>query len=88
MARIGVLGTTLAVTSNRRTMIKETLRSSETSCLTRANGVASQKTPFFIDPAVKTSNLTNVSLKFGAVSHSETYGYCKASDRRIIYTSA
>jgi hypothetical protein len=36
VTRIGVLGTTLAVTSNRRTLQKEALRSSETSVLTRA----------------------------------------------------
>jgi hypothetical protein len=38
MKRIGELGTTLAVTSNRRTLrlMKEALRSSETSVLTRA----------------------------------------------------
>jgi hypothetical protein len=33
--RISELGTTLAVTSNRRTLIKEALRSSESSALTR-----------------------------------------------------
>jgi hypothetical protein len=36
VTRIGELGTTLAVTSNRRTLIKEVLSSSETSVLTRA----------------------------------------------------
>jgi hypothetical protein len=34
--KIGELGTTLAVTSNRRTLMKEVLSSSETSVLTRA----------------------------------------------------
>jgi hypothetical protein len=38
--------------------MKEELSSSETSVLTRAHGVISQKTPFFIATAVKTSNLT------------------------------
>jgi hypothetical protein len=67
VTRIDELGTTLAVTSNRRTLVtvsvvpsspilvtlmKEALSSSETSVLT------SQKTPFFIVTAVKTSNLT------------------------------
>jgi hypothetical protein len=59
VTRIGELGTTLAVTSNRRTLrrnslvpsspilvtqMKETLSSSETSVLTRATR---RKTPFF-----------------------------------------
>jgi hypothetical protein len=42
VTRIGELGTTQAATSNRRT----------------PHGVTSQKTPFFIVTAVKTSNLT------------------------------
>jgi hypothetical protein len=42
VTRIGELGTTLAVTGNRR----------------KAHGVTYQKTPFFIVTAVKTSNLT------------------------------
>jgi hypothetical protein len=87
VTRIGELGITLAVTSNRRTLRRntmaffrsvhrllvtcnipsqpilvtqtiESLSSSETSVLTRATGVTSQKTPFFIVTAVKTSNLT------------------------------
>jgi hypothetical protein len=36
------------------------LSSSETSVLTRAHSLTSQKTPFFIVTAVKTSNLTNL----------------------------
>jgi hypothetical protein len=40
------------------TLMKEALSSSETSVLTRAYGVTSQKTPFFIVTDVKTSNLT------------------------------
>jgi hypothetical protein len=43
VTRIGELGTTLAVTSNRRTL---------------PHGVTSQKTPFFIVTAVKTSDVT------------------------------
>jgi hypothetical protein len=39
-------------------LMKEALSSFETSVLTRANGVTSQKTPFFIVTAVKTSYLT------------------------------
>jgi hypothetical protein len=70
---IGELGTTLAVTSNRRTLLvttsvvpsspilvtlmKEALSTSETSVLTRATR-RTQKTPFFIVTAVKISNLT------------------------------
>jgi hypothetical protein len=37
----------------------EALNSSETSVLTRATGVTSQKAPFFIVTAVKTSNPTS-----------------------------
>jgi hypothetical protein len=44
--KIGELGTTQAATSNRRT-------------LRRNHGVTTQKTPFFIVTAVKTSNLTS-----------------------------
>jgi hypothetical protein len=54
VTRIGVLGTTLAVTSNGRT-----LNSSETRFLQEPHGVTSQKTAFFIVTAVKTSNLTS-----------------------------
>jgi hypothetical protein len=39
--------------------MKEAPGSSETSVFTKANGVTSQKTPFFIVTAVKTSNLTD-----------------------------
>jgi hypothetical protein len=66
VTRIGELGTTLALTSNRRTLrrntkhslvpgppifvtlMKEALRSSEISVLTRATRVTSQKTSFLI----------------------------------------
>jgi hypothetical protein len=40
----------------------EALSSSETSVLTRPHGVTSQKTPFFIVAAVKTSNLTRLNV--------------------------
>jgi hypothetical protein len=46
VTRIGELGT-LAVTSNRRTLLDE------------PHGVTSQKMPFFIVTAVKISNLAN-----------------------------
>jgi hypothetical protein len=49
VTRIGELGTTLAVTSNRRTLRQ---------FLQEPHGVTFQKTPFFIVTAVKTSNLT------------------------------
>jgi hypothetical protein len=86
VTRIGELGTTVAATSNRCTLVflrsvhrwlvaanvvpsspilvtlmKEALGSSETSALTRATWVASQKAPFFIVTAMKTSSLTNGS---------------------------
>jgi hypothetical protein len=50
VARIGELGTKLAVTSNRRML--------QTRFLQEPHGVTSQKTPFFIVTAVKTPNLT------------------------------
>jgi hypothetical protein len=45
VTKIGALGTTQAATSNRR-------------FLQEPHGVTTQKTPFFIVTAVKTSNLT------------------------------
>jgi hypothetical protein len=73
VTRIGELGTTQAVTSNRRTLRASVASyswccSSETSVLTRAHGVSSQKTPFFIVTAVKTSNLT-----YGFISQKTTF---------------
>jgi hypothetical protein len=38
--------------------MKEALSSSETSVLTESRGVTSQKTPFFVVTAMKTSSLT------------------------------
>jgi hypothetical protein len=51
VTRIGELGTTLAVTSNRRTLQRKT------NLLQESHGVTFQKTPFFIVTAVKTSDL-------------------------------
>jgi hypothetical protein len=48
VTKIGALGTTQAATSNRRTLRRNT----------KPHGVTTQKTPFFIVTAVKTSNLT------------------------------
>jgi hypothetical protein len=77
--RIAELGTTLAVTSNRRsvrlllvtanvssspilvTLMKEALSSSETSVLIKATRRNTQKTPFYIVTAVKTSDFTQSS---------------------------
>jgi hypothetical protein len=42
--------------------MKESLRSSETSFLQEPHGVTSQKTPFFIVTAVKTSKLTFITV--------------------------
>jgi hypothetical protein len=89
VTRVGELGTTLAVTSNWRTLVflrimrrllvtasvvpsspilvilmREALSSSETSALQEPHGVTSQKTPFFIVTAVKTSNLTRLTFLF------------------------
>jgi hypothetical protein len=50
VTRIGELGTTLAATSNQRMLRRNFLQEPQ--------GVTSQKTPFFIVTAVKTSNLT------------------------------
>jgi hypothetical protein len=55
VTRIGELGTTLAVTSNRRTLRKKIFRNVGSY---KSHTVTSQKTPFFIATAVKTSNLT------------------------------
>jgi hypothetical protein len=56
VTRIGELGITLAVTSNWRTLRRNTW-----SVLTKLHGVTPQKTPFFIVTAVKTSNFRNRS---------------------------
>jgi hypothetical protein len=67
VTRIGELGTTLALTSNRRRLMKEALSFSETSVLTRATRRTSHKTAFFIVTVMKASNLT-----------SETEGFAKS----------
>jgi hypothetical protein len=56
--RIGELGTTLAITSSRRTL----RRSTKHRFLPEPPGVTSQKTAFFIVTAVKTWNLTKWNL--------------------------
>jgi hypothetical protein len=66
VTRIGELGTTLAVTSNRRTLRRNTyyilmmkaIRSYKTTVLQEPHDVTSQKTAFFIVTAVKTSSFT------------------------------
>jgi hypothetical protein len=50
VTRIVELGTTIALTSNRRMLRRFSQE---------PHGVTSQKTPFFIVTAMKTSNLTN-----------------------------
>jgi hypothetical protein len=52
VTKIGELGTIQAATSNRRTLRRNT----------KPHGVTTQKTPFFIVTAVKTSNLTHSSI--------------------------
>jgi hypothetical protein len=92
VTRIGELGTTLAVTSNRRTLRrKEALSSSETSVLTRATGLTSQKTPFFIVTAVKPQILHELSSKRRAnPSHYYVTGMAaetlKSSKNRLVTT--
>jgi hypothetical protein len=58
VTRIGELGT-LVATSNRRTLLVAavTLLMEAIHFLHETHGVTSQKTEFFIDTAVKTSNL-------------------------------
>jgi hypothetical protein len=69
VTRIGDLGTTLAVTSNRRTLRRNIPRflspwwwrryvPPKRRLLQEPHGLTSQKTPFFIVTAVKTSNVT------------------------------
>jgi hypothetical protein len=61
MTRIDELGTTLAVTSNRRTLRSVIWRRyvlPKRGFLQQPHGVTSQMTGFFIVSAVKTSNLT------------------------------
>jgi hypothetical protein len=50
VTKIGELGTAQAATSNRRTLRRNTIQ--------EPHSVTTQKTPFFIVTAVKTSNLT------------------------------
>jgi hypothetical protein len=67
VTRIGELGTMLAVTSNRRTLRRNTkcaLSSPKRRFIQEPRGVTSQKTPFFIVTAVKTSNLTTTEVDF------------------------
>jgi hypothetical protein len=58
VTRIGELGTTLAATSNQRTLRRRRQVPPKRRFLQEPHGVTSQKTPFFIVTAVKTSNLT------------------------------
>jgi hypothetical protein len=60
VTRIGELGTTLAVTSNRRTLRRNS--PPKRRFLQEPHGVTSQMTPFFIVTAVKTSNLIKNTL--------------------------
>jgi hypothetical protein len=52
VTKIGALGTTQAATSNRRMLRRNK----------EPHGVTTQKTPFFIVTAVKTSNLTRMLM--------------------------
>jgi hypothetical protein len=60
VTRIVELGTMLAVTSNRRIL---------------PHGVTSQKIPFFIVTAVKTSNLRNLKGSDDSIQHPELLGF-------------
>jgi hypothetical protein len=59
VTRIGELGTTLAVTGNRRTPRRNWYFVGSYKSHT---ALTSQKTPFFIVTAVKTSNLTLINI--------------------------
>jgi hypothetical protein len=63
VTRIGELGATLAVASNRRSYIPPKRR-----FLQEPHGMTSQRTPFFIVTAVKTSNLTYFMWLCGSVA--------------------
>jgi hypothetical protein len=60
VTRIGELGTTLVLTSNRRTLRRNAnlVFHPKRQFLQEPHGVTSQKTAFFIVTAMKTSNLT------------------------------
>jgi hypothetical protein len=65
VTRIGELGTTLAVTSNQYTLQRNTKLTwrqvpPKRQFLQEPHGVTSQKTPFFIVTAMKTSILTRL----------------------------
>jgi hypothetical protein len=79
VTRIGELGTTLAVTSNRSTLQRnisspilvtvkmEALPSSKRHFLQEPHGVTSQRTEFFRVTAVKPSNLTQKPKRFCSI---------------------
>jgi hypothetical protein len=69
VTRIGELGTTQAATSNRRT---------------EPHGVTSQKTPFFMVTAVKTSNLTYS----GMVNNQDGHGIKQTNKLRGPYSAS
>jgi hypothetical protein len=59
VTKIGELGTTQAATSNRRTLRRRRRQvPPKRRFLQEPHGITTQKTPFFIVTAVKTSNLT------------------------------
>jgi hypothetical protein len=70
---IGVLGKTLAVTSNRRTL----RRTPKRRFLQEPHGVTSQKTSFFIVTGVKTSN------QHYPVYNTVTDSYLATNERRV-----
>jgi hypothetical protein len=69
VTRIGELGTTLAVTSNRRTLRTNTKHQVPPKrwFLQEQHGVTTRKTPFFIVTAVKTSNVDSYLFSFPTV---------------------
>jgi hypothetical protein len=93
VTRIGELGTTLAATNNRRTLRRNALVSPKRRFLQEPHGVTSQKIPFFIVTAVKTSNLTItnvvvtspilVTLMMEVIRSYETSVFTRATRRNI-----
>jgi hypothetical protein len=67
VTRIGKLGTTLAISSNRRTLRCIPVRY---QFLEEPHGLTSHKTAFFIVTAVKTSNLTTMVSNLETRRHS------------------
>jgi hypothetical protein len=90
VTRIGELRTKLAVTRNRRTLRRRRRQvPPKRLFLQEPHGVTSQKTPFFLVTAVKTSNLTYCYFVFvskeEAVVYFESLYHCSPRGREEIH---